>query len=153
MIAKRQKERAFRAVGEWTRRCGSALIAVAFVTSIIFGSASYIWCIPMAQAMSDCCCHEAMATHEHSSALADEVRPAVEAPCCETRHFEKLVTASVQRTEASSVPGPSWVVVPWAAVAVLDVPAQPGLLTSQPARAGPPPPKIPTYIRVRSLLI
>jgi hypothetical protein len=135
------------------RRGGSAFVALAFVASAIFGSAYFIWCVPMARAMTECCCHEAMAAHEPSAEQAVPNVAAVNAACCEIRHLAKLATALVLRNEAQGVQAPSWVLVSWAFASSLQGPPQLDLLTSQPARAGPPPPKIPQYLRIRTLLI
>ncbi|MEO8182405.1 MAG: hypothetical protein ABI895_26510 [Deltaproteobacteria bacterium] len=94
-----------------------------------------------------------MAGHETAVDDADMPGAEINRTCCETRQFENLATPSVARGETTNIPTPSWVTVPWTAAWSLDIPPALALLTSQPARAGPPPPKIPTYIRVRSLLI
>ena len=153
MLKSPARTRASRLLRGWSRRTACAFLAIAFVASTAFGSAFYIWCIPMAKAMSSCCCHGDMAGREDRGGKSDTSDAVVSAPCCETRHFEKAATASMVRAEATSVPAPSWVTVPCVTTWTFDVPTSMALLTSQPARAGPPPPKIPRYIRIRSLLI
>lgn len=150
MLKKWTKRQAQHRLRGWTRRLACASLAIVFIASAFVGSASYLWCVPMARAMSTCCCHEAMTRH---AAAADDSAAAVSAPCCETRHFEKLATADAVRTEAAHVPGPTYVTMLPALSWTVDVPAALDLLTSYPARAGPAPPKIPQYIRLRSLLI
>jgi len=108
----------------------------------------------MARAMTTCCCPEGEAEHEVGADKSDANGTVVNASCCETRHFDNLATASsVVRAEATNLPAPSWVTVPWVSTLMLEVSPSLDLLTSHPVRAGPPPSKIPKYIRVRSLLI
>ncbi|HKO90984.1 MAG TPA: hypothetical protein VJU61_07530 [Polyangiaceae bacterium] len=153
MSIERARAQVGRAAWEWTRRASCALLALSLVTSAAFGGAFYLWCIPMARAMSECCCHGGSAEHGARVEQPDASHASVEAPCCETRALGKLAAASGPSAEANRVSPPSWVLVPAALAPVLESPRRLALSSSQPARAGPPPPKIPRYLRIRTLLL
>lgn len=138
----------------WARHATCAFLILAFVASAAFGSASYIWCIPMAKAMSSCCCPGDWGGHQDHADESDARDSVVSAPCCVTRHVDSLVAASpIVRAEMTHHPALSWVTLPWASAWMLQVPTSLDLLTAHPALAGPPPPKIPKYMRVRRLLL
>ena len=124
------------------QRLGALCLLVLFVAASVSAGKAYLWCVPMQQAMHDCCC---AAAHGTDQDLRLGELPAVHEPCCCTSHLVGELPATHVPPPVDSVPPAlaTFVVVPECLVEPPRLLAQrltslpPRLQRYGPTRAGP----------------
>jgi hypothetical protein len=122
------------------QRLGALCLLTLFVTASIISGKTYLWCVPMQQAMHACCCARADGTEPD---VRPSELPAVRESCCISQVVGELPVAPIPPVEAVPPVPSTFVVVPKGLVEPPPVLAQrssflpPRLRRYGPTRAGP----------------